>query len=313
MGQIFSIFLSIFRVREDRNDHCLPTSLESLLLDEGGDDNPCLDIVIHSNISTELQQDGGENKQDSIHMQDLNSIVEIQEKDGEGKREEDRWIQHYCSSQKMLLVGEGDFSFSASLAKAFGSASNMIATSLDSRGFLFKNYGNALFNIHELRTRGCTILHGVDATEMANHSSLKGMKFDRVIYNFPHAGFFGNETSEQQISRQQMLISLFFENAAQMIHGDGEIHVTHKSRGFFLNWNLKHLASTARLQLIEEVPFNFTDYEGYHTKYGFGGDKNFNCNPCKTYKFRLQPPECPTASSTTTTTVNAHHKMAFAI
>ncbi|KAK9268685.1 hypothetical protein L1049_000445 [Liquidambar formosana] len=45
---------------------------------------------------------------------------------------EGRWIQHYCSSHKMLLVGEGDFSFSASLAVAFGSATNMVATSLDS-------------------------------------------------------------------------------------------------------------------------------------------------------------------------------------
>lgn len=43
-------------------------------------------------------------------------------------------VQHYCTSQKILLVGEGDFSFSASLALAFASASNMVATSLDSRG-----------------------------------------------------------------------------------------------------------------------------------------------------------------------------------
>ena len=44
------------------------------------------------------------------------------------------WIQHYSSSQKILLVGEGDFSFSACLARHFGSAANMVATSLDSSG-----------------------------------------------------------------------------------------------------------------------------------------------------------------------------------
>ncbi|GAB2281975.1 hypothetical protein Dimus_016539 [Dionaea muscipula] len=37
-------------------------------------------------------------------------------------------------SDKILLVGEGDFSFAACLAKAFGSATNMVATSLDPRG-----------------------------------------------------------------------------------------------------------------------------------------------------------------------------------
>jgi 25S rRNA (uracil2634-N3)-methyltransferase len=49
-----------------------------------------------------------------------------------GRKE--RWIQHYSSSQKILLVGEGDFSFSACLARAFGSATNMVATSPHSEG-----------------------------------------------------------------------------------------------------------------------------------------------------------------------------------
>ena len=39
-----------------------------------------------------------------------------------------RWIKHYSSEYKILLVGEGDFSFSASLAVAFVSATNITAT-----------------------------------------------------------------------------------------------------------------------------------------------------------------------------------------
>jgi len=46
----------------------------------------------------------------------------------------ERRIGPYTSSQKIVLVGEGDFSFSASLACAFSSAANIIATSLDSHG-----------------------------------------------------------------------------------------------------------------------------------------------------------------------------------
>ena len=45
-----------------------------------------------------------------------------------------RWIKHYSSEYKILLVGEGDSSFSASLAVAFVSATNITATSLDSIG-----------------------------------------------------------------------------------------------------------------------------------------------------------------------------------
>ncbi|KAG6601905.1 hypothetical protein SDJN03_07138, partial [Cucurbita argyrosperma subsp. sororia] len=65
----------------------------------------------------------------------------------------EKTIMHYKSSHTILLVGEGDFSFSACLAKAFGSATNMVATSLDSN--------------EALGLLGGTVLHEVDATAMS--------------------------------------------------------------------------------------------------------------------------------------------------
>lgn len=47
---------------------------------------------------------------------------------------EGRWMKHYSSCHKILLVGEGDFSFALCLARAFCNASNLVATSLDSKG-----------------------------------------------------------------------------------------------------------------------------------------------------------------------------------
>jgi len=49
---------------------------------------------------------------------------------------EKKSITHYSSTDKILLVGEGDFSFSLCLAKAFGSALNIFATSLDDKGMI---------------------------------------------------------------------------------------------------------------------------------------------------------------------------------
>lgn len=48
--------------------------------------------------------------------------------------QETKRIKYYNNKQKILLVGEGDFSFSLSLARAFGSAANLTATTLDSQG-----------------------------------------------------------------------------------------------------------------------------------------------------------------------------------
>ena len=49
-------------------------------------------------------------------------------------QEEEKWVKYYSSNHEILLVGEGDFSFSTCLAQAFGSASNIVASSLDSYG-----------------------------------------------------------------------------------------------------------------------------------------------------------------------------------
>ncbi|KAH9312858.1 hypothetical protein KI387_027893, partial [Taxus chinensis] len=43
------------------------------------------------------------------------------------------WLMHYSSLHRILLVGEGDFSFSSALATKFGHADNIVSTSLDSR------------------------------------------------------------------------------------------------------------------------------------------------------------------------------------
>jgi 25S rRNA (uracil2634-N3)-methyltransferase len=143
---------------------------------------------------------------------------------------EEKWIKHYSNHHKILLVGEGDFSFALSLANAFGSASNMVATSRDSKGIkkiilsnvilifliffcnnffecvecfllgsLIMKYSRAFAILKELETLGCSIVHEVDAHSVHKHPMLQNKFFDRIVYNFPHAGFGLAENNSNQI------------------------------------------------------------------------------------------------------------------
>ena len=42
----------------------------------------------------------------------------------------------------------------------------------------------------DLKRLGCLVLHEVDVYEMSLHPKLKHMKFDAIVFNFPHAGHF---------------------------------------------------------------------------------------------------------------------------
>lgn len=64
----------------------------------------------------------------------MTAMVELSELNRDRDDDEEVWVTHYSSNQQILLVGEGDFSFSSSLAIRFGSASNVCASSLDSYG-----------------------------------------------------------------------------------------------------------------------------------------------------------------------------------
>ncbi|KAI9115525.1 hypothetical protein K1719_013194 [Acacia pycnantha] len=214
---------------------------------------------------------------------------------------EEKRIQQYSSKHKILLVGEGDFSFSLCLAKAFGSASNMVATSLDSKGTLTRKYSRALDNLNELENLGCTILHKVDARTMSKHAFLKDKLFDRIVFNFPHAGFLFSELSSRGIELHRDLVRGFMKSSREMVSEDGEIHVTHKTTHPFSEWKIEEIAKEVGLFLVKEVPFYKWDYEGYCNKKGSGSkcNKTFIVGECSTFKFmkKKDPPSTSQESS----------------
>ncbi|CAF1712896.1 heavy metal-associated isoprenylated plant protein 41 isoform X1 [Brassica napus] len=204
--------------------------------------------------------------------------------------DEEVWITHYSSKHQILLVGEGDFSFSCSLATRFRSASNICASSLDSYADeVVRKYKKARSNLETLKRLGASLLHGVDATKLQLHPHLNSRIFDRIIFNFPHAGFHGKETDSSLIKKHRELVFGFLHGASHMVWADGEVHVSHKNKPPFCHWKLEELASKCSLALTQCVAFEKSEYPGYENKRGDGSrcDMPFLLGECSTFKFRV--------------------------
>ncbi|KAL8264444.1 hypothetical protein R6Q59_022574, partial [Mikania micrantha] len=188
----------------------------------------------------------------------------------------ERVIHVYKSSQKILLVGEGDFSFSACLAQAFRTAENIVATSYLKRKSLLKKHWTSKPHLEELESLGCKLLYKVDVYKMHTHPNLKNKKFDIIIYNFPHAGHYDHlcERDPELIEMHKELVEAYFKSASKMLTAGGEVHLRHRDDPPYNRWNVVFLASKAGLTLKEKVDFYKSDYPGYHNKRG--GDINAN-------------------------------------
>ena len=194
-------------------------------------------------------------------------------------------VSMYNSLQRILVVGEGDFSWALSLAVAMG-GDNVTATCYDSRRELFEKYATALDNVTTLRQLGvrasrrcyavlcrlwqpkraarrhhtlvgacvppqAQVLYDVDATALHTCEQLLNMrprrKFHRVVFNFPHMG--GGST-EEDVQANQGLLRGFFASAMRVIsRRGGEIHVALRSNSFYDSWKIEEQATSAGVVL----------------------------------------------------------------
>ncbi|XP_016675137.1 uncharacterized protein At4g26485 [Gossypium hirsutum] len=204
--------------------------------------------------------------------------------------EAEKSTKHYSSSHKILLVGEGDFSFAACLATSLGSGVNMVATSLDSKVMLNYKYNDAMANVSRLEELGCTVIDEVDCCTMSQHPKLKSNLFDRIVFNFPHAGFFfARESTPYVIDLHKNVVKGFLRNAVEMLTENGEVHITHKTAHPYKMWESEKLANEVGLGLLDKIAFYYWDYPGYKNKRGECQhcDKSFPIGESSTYKFKI--------------------------
>ena len=133
----------------------------------------------------------------------------------------------FRKGQKVLLVGEGDFSYTAAALKMGCLDPSSIATSMEAP--------RCKKHLEELEKKGVKCYTDVDATSLTLEED-----FDVVVFNFPHTG----EPSIE--ANVRLLIKFkFFESSVAVLRPGGTVAVSLKQTWPYSEWGLEECANAA--------------------------------------------------------------------
>ena len=169
-------------------------------------------------------------------------------------------VVSYDPGLKILVVGDGDFSFSAGLVRhRKGKGAGLTLTSFDSAAEVGQKYKTAKANLAAVNAAGATVLHGVDATRLDRSFPVAagdGHRFDRIVFNFPHSG-------QQRVHVNRELLHNFFLSAQGHLTPAGQAHVTLKMRPPYSEWQVEAQAKKAGMRTVDVLHFDQKVFPGY--------------------------------------------------
>jgi 25S rRNA (uracil2634-N3)-methyltransferase len=188
----------------------------------------------------------------------------------------------FSAEDKILLVGDGDLSFAASLVEHHYCADVTVTVFEKNPEELLEKYPHAADNIVKIEAEECCrVIFGVDATKMAPFTNKPGRSkasgseitsadiarpqgvMDRIIFNFPHVGGKSTDVNRQVRYNQELLVS-FFQRAIPSLAPGGSIIVTLFEGEPYTLWNIRDLARHSGLQVERSFRFQASAYPGYH-------------------------------------------------
>jgi 25S rRNA (uracil2634-N3)-methyltransferase len=152
----------------------------------------------------------------------------------------------YTSNDRVLTLGDGDFSFSLSVARGVElfDGGCLIATSHESKETILSTYPLSLEILNNLKKCGVKTMHNVDATNLLLTEFLKDKIFDFIVWNFPCVRASGGADGQAtEIEENKSLLRRFFHSASKYLdERGGQLHIAHKTIEPFSWWGIEGLA-----------------------------------------------------------------------
>lgn len=175
---------------------------------------------------------------------------------------------------RVLTIGDGDLSFSASIAR-YVSPKLLVATVFDERASLVEKYSDKF--LHALTTFDITVLSKFDVTNSASWGALPKNSFDLVIFQFP---LVPNDVSFKQHQDNQSigssntinrwLLHSYLANCFEhFLAKDGQrlAVITSKDVKPYRQWNIEtSIINNLACDYIGQCDFNFDNYPGYQIR-----------------------------------------------
>lgn len=185
--------------------------------------------------------------------------------------------------ENTLFVGEGNLSFSLSIAKTPGiTTSNLVVTTYE-KTLDFSE--EAQQNAEILRRSGVSVINGIDATKLDRYFSRQ--KFDTIIFQFPNAG---SRDPEYGRNPNYILIRDFLKSAASCLAPNGKILITAVDSPHYQGaFQFEEAAEKAGYNIRGSYPFDPESFPGYsHTNTNDDDSALEKHDEFKTWVFELK-------------------------
>ncbi|WP_434340412.1 Rossmann-like fold-containing protein [Motilimonas cestriensis] len=182
-------------------------------------------------------------------------------------------------SWRVLVVGDGDFSFSAALAEHFPPR-YLCATIYDSVATLASKYGEQ-YRLQLLQAQTSfpvQVLTEFDVTDPQQWQTLAAnhQQFDLIIFQFPlvpgftsKAEFEAHGRIDSNLRNRRLLHQFLLHSQKFGLNPDGAglIYISSKEVKPYSEWDIEHsLHLKTDLQFLGKMPFSFEQFPGYQMR-----------------------------------------------